>query len=68
MLLASFSTKVIEEAPLLIDSNPNTPVPEKRSNTEEKSKGLIMSKILLRTLDLVGLYGTSLVVSILIPL
>ena len=33
MLLASFSTKVTAEAPLLIDSNPNIPVPEKRSKT-----------------------------------
>ena len=55
MLLASFSTKVIEEAPRLIDSKPNIPVPEKRSNTDEKWKGLMTSKILLRTLDLVGL-------------
>ena len=38
-----------------IDSNPNIPVPEKRSKTDEKPKGLITSKILLRTLDLVGL-------------
>ena len=59
VFLVSSNNKIIKKitflTPLEIASKPKDPTPEKRSKTDEKLKGLMTSKILLRTLDLVGL-------------
>ena len=52
--LKSLSTKVIDFAPLLADSNPIMPLPENKSQTELKLNMSRESKMLFLTLDFVG--------------